>query len=367
MKSIFTITRTLVARKRKIFALFFFLIPYVGLSRAATSGSCGKNLTWEFNTETNTLIITGTGAMADYTSSHTTDNPQTAPWWSDWSYYRITSISLPECLTHIGEYAFWQCVKVQSVTLPSTLKTIGENGFCYMGARTITLPEGVTSIGMEAFELCEWLTSVTLPASLTYIGHRAFGRCVKLKSVYNYAVTPQTLQDEVFQEIDLSQDTLYVPWHSIPAYQAAAVWKDFGTITYIPGTEPVSYNSGAVEIEKLRLDDTLKTGVTLTASNMAYTISFPANRSAYDGEKSSANYTIAFSALTTPLLGHNASLSTTNAQGDTVLITPVDEDGRHADVWVVTAPVGTEGSIGLAGIRTLALIRRLRLPQAKAV
>ncbi|MBQ7647941.1 MAG: leucine-rich repeat domain-containing protein, partial [Paludibacteraceae bacterium] len=185
MKSIFTITRTLVARKRKIFALFFFLIPYVGLSRAATSGSCGKNLTWEFNTETNTLIITGTGAMADYTSSHTTDNPQTAPWWSDWSYYRITSISLPECLTHIGEYAFWQCVKVQSVTLPSTLKTIGENGFCYMGARTITLPEGVTSIGMEAFELCEWLTSVTLPASLTYIGHRAFGRCVKLKSVYN--------------------------------------------------------------------------------------------------------------------------------------------------------------------------------------
>ena len=351
MKNIFTKTQALVVRKRKILALFFFLIAYVGLSWAATSGSCGKNLTWEFNTETNTLIITGTGAMADYTSSHT-DNPQTAPWWSDWSYYRITSISLPEGLTHIGEYAFWQCVKVQSVTLPSSLKTIGENGFCYMGARSITLPEGVTSIGMEAFEFCEWLTTVTLPASLTYIGHRAFGKCVKLKSVYNYAVTPQTLQDEVFQEIDLSQDTLYVPWHSIPAYQAAAVWKDFGTITYIPGTEPVSYNSGAVEIEKLRLDDTLKTGVTLTASNMAYTISFPANRSAYDSEKSSANYTVAFSALTTPLLGHNASLSTTNTQGDTILITPVDEDGRHADEWVVTAPVGTEGSIGLAGIRT---------------
>ena len=351
MKSIFTMTCTFVERRQKIFALFFFLIAWVGLSRAATSGSCGKNLTWEFNTETNTLIITGTGAMADYTT-HYTNRDNTAPWWSDWSYYRITSISLPEGLTHIGEYAFWQCVKVQSVTLPSTLKTIGENGFCYMGARTITLPEGVTSVGMEAFELCEWLTSVTLPASLTYIGHRAFGRCVKLKSVYNYAVTPQTLQDEVFQEIDLSQDTLYVPWHSIPAYQAAAVWKDFGTITYIPGTEPVSYNSGSVEIEKLRLDDTLKAGVTLTASNMAYTISFPANRSAYDSGKSSANYTVAFSALTTPLLGHNASLSTTNAQGDTVLITPVDEDGRHADVWVVTAPVGTEGSIELAGIRT---------------
>ena len=54
---------------------------------------------------------------------------------------------------------------------------------CRPWATTITIPEGVTSIGEYAFLNCSGLTSVTIPEGVTSIGEYAFRGCTGLTSV----------------------------------------------------------------------------------------------------------------------------------------------------------------------------------------
>ncbi len=49
---------------------------------------------------------------------------------------------------------------------------------------SITIPDSVTYIGDAAFEGCTALISITIPDSVTYIGDRAFDDCTSLETVY---------------------------------------------------------------------------------------------------------------------------------------------------------------------------------------
>ena len=136
-------------------------------SMSASSGKCGKNLTWSLNTSTNTLTITGTGAMYDYTWPN-------APWVG----LESITVSLPEGLTHIGNFAFVECFDMK-VNIPSTVKSIGNGAFFCCGVGAITLPEGLTTIGESAFLNC-WNLETTIPDSVTTIGDAAFCGCFNL-------------------------------------------------------------------------------------------------------------------------------------------------------------------------------------------
>ena len=94
------------------------------------------------------------------------------------------SVTIPESVTSIGDYAFLYCYGLTTITLPESVTSIGDYAFsCCYGLTTITLPESLTSIGDEAFYLCSNLTSITLPESLTSIGNRAFSYCSGLTSI----------------------------------------------------------------------------------------------------------------------------------------------------------------------------------------
>ena len=94
------------------------------------------------------------------------------------------NVVVPEGVTSIGYSAFWKCSSLTSVTLPEGVTSIGNGAFCGCSSLTsITLPEGVTSIGCEAFRGCSSLTSVTLPAGVTSIGGGAFYDCSSLTSI----------------------------------------------------------------------------------------------------------------------------------------------------------------------------------------
>lgn len=96
----------------------------------------------------------------------------------------LTSVAIPNSVKSIGNYAFQNCIALTSATIPNTVTSIGEYAFRYCsGLTTITIPNSVTSIGNGAFESCSGLTSVTIPNSVTSIRANAFWNCSGLKSV----------------------------------------------------------------------------------------------------------------------------------------------------------------------------------------
>jgi len=96
----------------------------------------------------------------------------------------FTSITIPDSVTSIGNYAFFECINLASVTIPNSVTSI--EGYAFSGCSSltsITIPDSVTSIGNSAFLGCSGLTSVTIPNSVTSIGNHAFYYCSGLTSV----------------------------------------------------------------------------------------------------------------------------------------------------------------------------------------
>ncbi|WP_051545158.1 leucine-rich repeat domain-containing protein [Butyrivibrio sp. MC2021] len=131
---------------------------------SATSGTCGKNLTWELYHMV--LTIKGTGPMDDYSDF------KPAPWGGR----RIDKIIIEEGVTSIGAYAF-RLESLATVTaIPKSVTRFGE--YCFYNVKAIdncTLSDKTTYIGDFAFCLVDKLgTDITIPADVEYIGERAF-------------------------------------------------------------------------------------------------------------------------------------------------------------------------------------------------
>ena len=119
---------------------------------------------------------------------------------SNYNYDYLTSVTLPESVTSIGEYAFYGCKNLTSVTLPESLTGIGSYAFYGCKSLTgITIPKGVTMIENDVFHGCESLTGVTIPESVTAIGSEAFAGCKKLTRV-NFEAGKATVYADAFDD-----------------------------------------------------------------------------------------------------------------------------------------------------------------------
>lgn len=134
-------------------------------------------------------------------SEATTWNPTTAPKGIPDSCLSIKSLTLPNGVTNIGNYAFFNCRNLASVKLPASMKSIGWGAFSseeieeydeenddytyrYESAlKTVTLNEGLEYIGDEAFAHCVSLDSIAIPSTIEEFGDDVFASCTSLKSV----------------------------------------------------------------------------------------------------------------------------------------------------------------------------------------
>ncbi len=147
----------------------------------------------------------------------------------------LTTVTIGNSVTSIGVYAFYNCSVLNSVTIPSSVTSISDYAFYNCPSlTTVTIPNSVTSIGSGAFYKCSGLTSVTIGNSVTSIGGFVFSGCSVLNSVTCNVVTPLTINADVFQGVTQSACSLTVPNASVSAYQATAVWQNFGSITCSP-------------------------------------------------------------------------------------------------------------------------------------
>ena len=160
----------------------------------SVSGSCGVNgdeLTWML-TPDGTLTISGSGAMADYTTA------------SDTPWYRfknlVKAVDLLSGVTTIGDSSFAECTELLTVTIPETVTEIGDSAFFGCSSLSnVVIPEGVETIGSSAFRKCTGMTRISIPESVDTIEENAFEACAALNNVI-YGGIRQQWQDISIEE-----------------------------------------------------------------------------------------------------------------------------------------------------------------------
>ena len=172
----------------------------------------------------------------------------------------LTSVTIGSSVTTIGSLAFYGCSGLKSIEIPNSVTTIGGSAFygctdltsivvandnlkydsrdncnaiietasntLIRGCKNTIIPNSVTTIGYNAFGDCRSLTSVTIPNSVTTIGSSAFENCLWLKSITCKAITPPTCSSYTWKKVDKSIP-LYVPAKSVNAYITAEGWREF--------------------------------------------------------------------------------------------------------------------------------------------
>ena len=180
------------------------LLPVTARAAEIASGDCGaegSNLKWTLD-DAGTLTISGTGAMANFSSS------SNQPWASNRS--KIRTVTIGGGVTSIGNYAFFDC----------------------SGLTSVTIQEGVASIGPDAFANCTGLDYVSIPSSINGIGSKAFysyGNSAEypdlIKCKYYYGGSPD-------QWLDIKSDGAFGDWDwATASYMAENYCCFFPTLT----------------------------------------------------------------------------------------------------------------------------------------
>ena len=149
---------------------------------------------WAFGSDSLTSVTIpdgvtsiGEGAFSSCADLTSLTIPDSVTSIGDYAFYFCTdliSVDLSNSLTSISDYAFEGCTSLESVTIPDSVESIGN--YAYQGCKSMTsvsIPDSVVSIGDFAFCGCTSLTSVSLPKSVASIGDYAFCYCTSMTEI----------------------------------------------------------------------------------------------------------------------------------------------------------------------------------------
>ena len=189
---------------------------YTGTSiaKSAKTGS----LDWSYDEKTKTLTITGSGAMADYSTTNK------APWYG----LSIDVLNIGAGATRIGNYAFAD-MTIAKMSMPGTIKQIGDYAFFNAKCGSSQNPDenfqlinskSYTQIGEGAFKNASFTTKSVSSLDLsntTTIGSSAFSNCqIYLnKTVAQLSVKfsndLRRIEDETFENASFMYGQLTLP------------------------------------------------------------------------------------------------------------------------------------------------------------
>ena len=269
-------------------------------------------------------------------------------------------------MTRIENYAFYYCVGLTSVTIPNSVTSIGESAFQYCsGLTSFTIGSGVTSIGENAFN------GDDIPTVISLIENP-------------FTITGKTSDYRTFSQNTFNNATLYVPKGTIEKYKATGGWKDFffieegvgpgGDTPQPPTPEPqkcekptISYENGKLTFScategatcQYSITDTdIKAGsgneVQLTAT---YNISVYATKSGYENSET-ATATLCWidqqpktEGITNGIANIPAQAVLIQSEGGSIKVQGVDE-GTQVNVYSIN---GTQAgsAISQSGAATI--------------
>ena len=188
------------------------VLPLRASAEGNLSGTCGENAVWSFDSQSNTLTISGQGAIRDDAQEEFAD-----------FCGAVTKVVIEDGITSIGANALHNLIGAYEVVLPASVQYIGTRGlpanvnntnsgpliyisslehwlsvdlqenFCNAaGIRLVingelltalTIPDGITKIPKWAFTKNSDLQVVSIPDSVTEIEHDAFSACMMLRNV----------------------------------------------------------------------------------------------------------------------------------------------------------------------------------------
>ena len=136
-----------------LLAMLLSILPMgIFAEETVTQGNCGaegdsSNMQWSFDESTNTLTISGTGAMKEY-------KPSDSPWRE--FVGKVQKLVISDGVTSISDGAFYEFHSIEAVILPDSLQRIGADAFYNCSnlgtaGSVITLPKNLSEIGYGAF------------------------------------------------------------------------------------------------------------------------------------------------------------------------------------------------------------------------
>jgi len=198
------------------------------------------------------------------------------------NYYFLSSVTIPNTVTHIGRAAFFgSCVSTScSFTIPKSVISIGYQTFegnnslkklkvesgnpvydsredcnaiietatnkLVAGSRYTVIPSTVTTIGEGAFYAWRQITNIAIPGHITKIEERAFNSLWG-GNVRSMITNPFPIKGKdagsFYRTFDYDElRTLYVPYGSKTLYETTEGWKDFEKIEEMGYDEDFFYD-----------------------------------------------------------------------------------------------------------------------------
>ena len=201
---------------------------FISCSGLAAIKVAGGNTVYDSRDYCNALIETASNTLLLGCKNTVIPNTVTDIGYAAFRSSGLTSITIPNSVTYIGEWAFGNCTGLTAIDIPNSVQTIYNS----------------------AFNGCSGLTSVNIPSSVTSLCYCAFNGCAALTDVYSYITDISSIYtgSSVFNlsSQDYADRTLHVPYGTSAAYQAEPKWSQFfGSIVEM---DPVCAES--IELDK---------------------------------------------------------------------------------------------------------------------